>query len=66
MREAALDTAFGCAIEQVVEVLLAHQEHVLDDGWRLLFGFSHIPLQKCKTRLEGGLRGTKSQSDREP
>ena len=41
MGEAAFSTTFGGTVEQIVEILLAQQEHVLDER-RLLFRFGHL------------------------
>jgi hypothetical protein len=41
MGETTLGTTFGGTVEQIVEVLLAQQEHVLDERG-LLFGFGHL------------------------
>ena len=64
MGEATLSSAFGCPVEQFVEVLASQEKHVLDERWLLLFGFGHSSLQKGETRpvrehMGGFLVGTK-------
>jgi surfactin synthase thioesterase subunit len=51
MGQDTFGSAFSGAVEQLVEVLPAQQEHVLDERRLLLFGFGHGGLQKCETRL---------------